>query len=403
MRSAQRFMFWTLPFLALTLLSEPLLAQDRYAPVIRVNDKAITAYELEQRLRLLQVLNAPGDHVREAREGLIEERLQVQAAEELGLSITEERIRGGVDEYAQRVNADAETFLNAIGQAGVAERSFLDFIEAGLLWREVVRVRFGPRARVSEDEVERALALAGQSGGARVLISEIILPARNPEEAAQADALAADIAETPSFEAFAAAARRYSAAATAERGGRVDWLSLSELPPPLRTELLTLPPGGIAEPFRAQGVVAIFQLRALEELPLSQPDVLAIDYAQFLIPGGTEASARALAGQIDTCDDLYGIASGLPEERLLRDVQSPTEIPADIAAELAHLDEDEISTALTRGNARVLLMLCGRTTEEAEALDRGAVRNRLTNLRASSYAEAFLAELRADAVIVEAQ
>ena len=403
MSRTRRLFEWSLPLLALVLLALPALSQGRFSPVISVNDKAITAYELDQRIRLLQALGAPGDHAREARSSLIDERLQVQAAEDLGITLTEEGIREGVAEYAQRSNTDADTFLEAIGQAGIDQRSFLDFIEAGLLWREVVRVRFGPQSRASEEEVDRALALAGQVGGARVLISEIILPARTPEEAARAEALAADIRQTPSFEAFSAAARRYSASATAQRGGRVDWLPLTELPPPLRTELLTLPPGGIAEPFRIQGAVAVFQLRALEELPLASAAAIAIDYAQFLIPGGTEADASEIAGRIDTCDDLYGIAHGLPEERLIRETLPPSEIAADIAAELQRLDEDEVSTSLRRGNSQVLLMLCGRTTEEAEALDRGAIRRQLTNLRASSYSEAFLAELRADAVITEAE
>ena len=46
-------------------------------------------------------------------------------------------------------------------------------------------------------------------------------------------------------------------------------------------------------------------------------------------------------------------------------------------------------------------MLCGRTTEASEAVDRAAIRNRLVNQRIESYAAGYLAELRADALIVE--
>lgn len=395
---------YTLNMVALVLvvlLSDLAAAQGRYAPVIRVNDKAITAYELQQRALMLRVLGAPGDPAREAREALIEERLQVQAAQDLGISVTEEGLRQGVENFAQRTNSDADTFLAALERAGVAEKSFLDFLEAGLLWREVVRVRFGPRTRVSEDEVDRAVALAGQTGGARVLVSEIVLPIQSAEEQAQAEALAADIAQTEGLDAFSAAARRYSASPSAARGGRLDWLLLSELPPALRTELLTLPPGGIAEPFRIPNAIAIFQLRALEELPLSQPEIVAIDYAELILPGATEDSARQVASEVDSCDDLYGLARALPSDRLVREARPPVDIPRDVAVELARLDEDEISTSIVRGNARVLLMLCGRSTQAAEELDRGAVLNQLSNIRATSYADAFLAELRADAVIIE--
>lgn len=378
-------------------------AQGQFAPLIRVNDKAITAYEFDQRVALLSALGALGNLEAEARERLIEERLQVQAAEEMDIQVSEEDIFAGIEEYAQRANTDPETFLSVLGRNGVAEDSFRTFVEAGLLWREFVRARFGPQAQISEEEVDRAVALAGRSGGARVLVSEVILPARTPEELAEAEARAAQISEIRSFEAFAAAARDYSASPTAQVGGRIDWLSLSELPPPLQTELLTLPPGGVTQPLRVPNAVAVFQLRALEELPPENLETVAVDYAAFLVPEASLEEAREVAASVDTCDDLYGVAKGLPEERLLRETLPPAQIPADIALELARLDEFETSTALTRGNVRMVLMLCGRSTEEAEALDRGAVRRQLANQRVASYAEAYLAELRADAVIVEAR
>lgn len=378
-------------------------AQGRFGPVIRVNDKAITQYEIEQRILLLRALGAPGDLASEARERLIDERLQIQAAEELGIEATEAELQAGIEEYARRANTDAETFVSVILRNGVSEQTFRDFVKAGVLWREVARTRFAPRSQVSEDEVDRALALAGTSGGARVLVSEIILPARNPEELAAAEARAEEVSRIRSFEGFAAAARSYSAASSAAQGGRIEWLSLSQLPPPLQAEFLTLPPGGVTEPLRVPNAIAIFQLRALEELPPERPATVAVEYAAFLLPGGGAAEADDVAGEVDTCDDLYGVAQGLPEERLLRETLPPAEIPADIALELAKLDENEVSTALTRGGTRLVLMLCGRTTETAETLDRGAVRSQLANQRAAAYADAYLSELRADAVIVELQ
>jgi hypothetical protein len=48
-------------------------------------------------------------------------------------------------------------------------------------------------------------------------------------------------------------------------------------------------------------------------------------------------------------------------------------------------------------------MLCGRTTEQAQDVDRGSVRRQLVNQRIVSYGAAYLAELRSDAVIVGAR
>lgn len=392
-----------LALLAMVLPPKTAGAQSGYSPVIRVNDKAITAYEIEQRVRLLGVLGAPGDLRDEARQRLIDERLQLQAAEAQGLNATEEGIQQGIEEFAGRANTEAAAFLGVLRNGGVAEETFRDFVEAGILWREVVRSRFASRAQVSEDEIDRAVALAGQEGGARVLISEIIMPARNAEEMARAESIATDLQSISSFEAFSAAARQVSAAASRERGGRVDWLPLSRLPPPLRAQFLTMRPGQTTEPLRIPNAIGVFQLRAFEELPPSEPVIVALDYAEFRIPGGTQADARKVADAVDTCDDLYGAAQGLPEDRLLRETRPPAEIPADVAAELARLDEDEGSIALNRGGTQLLVMLCGRTTETGADIDRGAIRARLLNDRIRGYGDAYLAELRADAVIADVE
>lgn len=378
------------------------MAQNQFSPVIQVNDKVITAYEIAQRERLLRVLGAPGDLNEEARERLIDERLQVQAAEAEGLEATDQGIANGIAEFAGRANTSPENFLALLAQSGVSKEHFEEFVRAGIVWRELVRSQFASRVRISEDEVDRAVALAGREGGARVLLSEIILPARNPAEAQQSEALANRLSRSINgTQAFAAAARQYSAAPSRGAGGRVDWLPITRFPPALRAELLTLRPGGVTSPVQAGNAIAIFQLRALEEVPPTTPDVVSIDYAEFRIPGGAPADARDVAGQVDTCDDLYGIARNLPEDRLLREVRPPAEIPADVRQALARLDEDEASFDVRRGDVQILLMLCARTTAGAEGVDRDTVRRQLRNQQLEAYARGALAELRADALIVD--
>jgi peptidyl-prolyl cis-trans isomerase SurA len=264
-----------------------------------------------------------------------------------------------------------------------------------------VQVRFGPRAQVSEDDVDRAVALAGQQGGARVLISEILLPARTPEEAAAAQARAEEFSRIRGFAAFAQTARDFSASQSRADGGRVNrWLTLGELPPPLRSQFLTMPIGGVTEPVQIPNAIGVFQLRAFEETSGSQAETVAIDYAEYLLPGGSAEDALRIAEGIDSCDDLYGVTQDLPEERLRRQSLPIEQIPDATRTVLATLDANEASVALSEGNTQILLMLCGRSTALSEGLDRGDVRRDLLNQRLSSYARGYLAELRADAVIV---
>ncbi|MEM9754160.1 MAG: hypothetical protein AAF916_12370, partial [Planctomycetota bacterium] len=92
-------------------------AQSQFSPVIRVNDSAITAFELTQRTRLLTVLGATTGVEQIARDGLIEERLQQQAAAQQGISVAEEDVTLGLDEFAGRLGISADEFLGQLEQA----------------------------------------------------------------------------------------------------------------------------------------------------------------------------------------------------------------------------------------------------------------------------------------------
>ncbi|WP_341799058.1 peptidylprolyl isomerase [Rhodovulum marinum] len=377
-----------------------------FAPRVIVNDKAITNYELDQRVRFLRLLGNPPEIEKVALEGLIDDRLRMAEADRLGLTLTPEQVREGMEEFAARGNMTAEQFLSAIGQAGVAAETFRDFVEAGLIWRDVVRGRFGPRAQITEAEIDRALAITSpQTAGAvaQVLLSEIVLRADTPERRAEALRIARDLRRSIRSESdFAAAARQYSASRSRGEGGRMGWMPLSNLPPDVAGQVLALRPGQVSEPVELENAISLFQLRALRESGPVSPEAVSVEYARFLIPGGSLADAMRVRAQVDNCDDLYGVAQGLPEDRLSREVKPVAEVPRDVALELAKLDEGEISYGLSTPQVAVVLMLCGRTPDLGGGMvDREAVRRQLLNQRLAGYAASYLAELKADAIIRE--
>lgn len=384
-------------------ITGPATAQGMFSPQIIVNDRVITRYELDQRKRLLTVLNTPGNLDELAREQLIDDKVRLDAVANAGLQVTEEGVRQGMEEFAGRANLTLDQFLSTIARGGVAEETLRDFVRAGLGWRELIRQRFGPRAQISEAEIDRALAATSGAGGVRVLLSEIIMPAP-PRELATVQARAQRISQITSFGAFAAEAQRYSATPTRGRGGKLDWLPLSRLPAQIRTIILGLAPGEVTPPLPLPNAIALFQLRAIEEVGVPEPDYAAVDYAVLHFPGSTGAAEAAkVAARVDVCDDLYGVAKNWPEERLERIAQAPGAVPQDIAVELAKLDADEISLSLPSadGAGKRLVMLCARTAEVNADVSREDVATSLRNRRLNAYAESYLAELKADALIRE--
>ncbi|WP_299850742.1 peptidylprolyl isomerase [uncultured Roseovarius sp.] len=385
----------------------PAMAQGLFETVITVNDQSITRYEIEQRARMLSLFRAPGNPTELAREQLIEDRLKLDAAQANGIVLEDTDVQTGMEEFAGRVNMDLETMIRTLAGAGVDEPTYREFVRAGVSWREVTQARFARRISVSESDLERARAAVSGQAGVRVLLSEIIMPIgdSDPEVIEQR---ATRISEITSEAAFSAEARKYSATASRERGGRLDWQAITDLPPVLRSIVLGLAPGEVSEPLPIQGAVALFQLRDIEELETPTPEYSGIEYAAYYIDGGRSEQALARAAKVkadtDTCDDLYGIAQGQPESVLDRGTKAPEELPTDIALELSKLDPGEVSTALTRANGQTLvfLMLCGRTPKLAdEGPSEADLTGFIRNQRLESFSNGYLEQLRAEARIIE--
>ncbi|CUH61101.1 peptidylprolyl isomerase [Thalassobacter stenotrophicus] len=392
---------------ALSLTTSTAIAQSAnpFAAAATVNGTVVTNFQVQQRVLFLTLLRSPGVSQEAITDALIDEALQLQAARSAGVTLSPEELEAGIAEFATRTNLEPDALIAALGQEGVAAETLRDFVRNGALWRSLVQQRFGPRAQISEAEVDRALALASERGSARILLSEIALPL-TPELSEENEALANRLSDTiNSPAAFAAAAQRYSAASTAPRGGRLDWVPLGNLPPQVVGQVLTLAPGEISAPINLGPFIALFLLRDLEELSATPPETLAVEYAEVLIPGGrTETAllaAQDLRDSVDTCEDLYGQdLSGLSPVTRQSVLQS--ELSQELALELAKLDTHEVSTMLSTDTDLRFIMLCGRSSEIAEGA-RDQIRGQLRQQRLVSYADGFLDELRADAVIARPQ
>jgi peptidyl-prolyl cis-trans isomerase SurA len=379
-------------------------ADGPFAPRVIVNNSIVTNFEVEQRARFLQLINSPGDLEEAAVRGLIDDRLRFSAGVANGVELTEKDITAGLEEFAGRADLSVEEFQTGLAENGVEPETFRDFVQANLVWREVIRARFVPRVIVSDGDVKRALAVTNQRGDVRVALAELIIPAP-PGQEADALALAQELSATiQSVDDFAAAAAQYSAAPSAADGGDVGWLELGNLPPTIRALILPLGIGGVTQPIPIPNAVALFQLRGLEDTGKPAIEAVELDYMQILLPDGDGDAAEAarLRANADQCDDLFGLTKGLPADQVVRTKLPAGEVPRDIGLELAKLDPGESSFGLRRGAARVFLMLCSRNVVIAENPPTPeAIRDQLINQRLAAFADSYLNQLRAAAIIRE--
>jgi len=373
-------------------------AQGLFDPVISVNRAAITAYELEQRERFLEILQRSSGMAQRARDSLIEDRLKMAAADRAGIKLGGAELLSAMDDFAANANLELEQLLETLAQSGVDEQTYRDFIMVGVTWRELIRARFAARSAPSEAEIDRALASAGAQGGIKVLLTEIVLPAGSTEELNNARQTAERLGRISSTADFSEQARRLSVAQSRVNGGQLEWANLSDLPDGLRPIISGLRPGQITTPLEVPNAIVLFQLRDVAETTAQSPEISAIEYARVSGPADAVTSATRMA---DTCDDFYGAVKADPSLTFTIHSESPDQIRQALSLRLMGLDKHEFDDMPTaEGEQAEIVMLCARVYAALEDVSRGQVADNLRSARISSLADGFLAELRASADIV---
>jgi len=385
--------------LGLTLAPLGVAAQNLFSAAILVNDQAITNYELKQRTMFLEAMRFPGVPDELAPKQLIEERLKKAAADQLGIRVSEEELQFELESFAQRFNVAFDEFAAELERVGISVDTLRAFIANQLLWREVVRARFGAQANVDEAQVERSANAKKSGSSIEVLLTEIIM-AMQPGQEQEVRERARELSKIRSFDAFSDAAREFSDAPTREFGGRVTWQKLDTLPGVLQPLIFGLAPGEVTDPLSIPNALALFQLRGIRETAYRRPLPDSVDYLRYALPSSELENIKAIRSNINHCDDLYGWAKGNPNHVLKRKTVKRAAIDGPTRNILTNLDENEYVIA-TQEPTTTLIMMCSRSqTLDLEEQDLAQIRDGLLNQRLGSYADSYLENLRDDARIV---
>lgn len=394
---------------ALAVLSAPQArAQSMFAAALYVNDEPITNYEITQKMRFLEFLGVAGDNPRQrAIDRLIEDRLQTQEVRRVGGRITPDQMDAGMAEFAARANQSVDEMLAQMQSRGIDRATVVDFVRAGMMWRELIRLLYGSQVTVTDAQIDQALSVAGLQPVTEVLISEIFLPT-DPQFAEQVQRLIPLIRRITSETEFANAARQVSAAPSGAAGGRVDrWINIAAMPPEVAGAMGSAGVGTVVGPIEVPGAIAFFQLRARREARSIAPDAIELDYRRVALPGGRSDANLAVVAQlrdgIDQCSDFPGsvlrAVPSLPDDAVEVLAQRVGTVPASIRAELERMNPGQISANLVENGALVVLMLCNRRVAEDIAPSRADVRMSLINRALEGQSAIYLQRLRAEAEI----
>jgi peptidyl-prolyl cis-trans isomerase SurA len=244
-------------------------SQTMFRPVAVVNDSAITGYDLAQRAQIMVALGfnaASADALRVAAlDRLIEDRLKLQEGKRAGLAATPEQIAAGIEEFAQGFELSVDELRATLSAKGVTDQALNDLVAADLVWRDLVRGRFGGRVEPGAAEIDAEIALVGQQIGVAYRLAEIGLPMTDAGRTeAETQALAERLVTSLNQGGdFTEAVRTYSRAPSAARGGEIGWVPARRLPLDVTNELTALQPGQVTQPLQVSGGLSI--LKVLEK------------------------------------------------------------------------------------------------------------------------------------------
>ena len=392
------FVSWSLVvFTLFSVLSNKLAAEGIFDTIISVDGAAITTYELEQRILFFSFLNEPGDTLISSRQSLIDDRLKMAAGSKDGFALTPTELENAMLDFAKNSDQNLNGLLNLLKEGGVDAETFRDYVEVGVVWREVVRKRFGSQSQPTESEIDRALAAERAEGDISVLLTEIVLPA-GPSQLEESRKIARELAKITSIGSFSEKAKKLSVSSSRDNGGKIPWRNLKDLPNGLRQIIASLRPGQVAKPLEVQNAIVLFQLRDVEELGLKAPEIISMKFAKIT---GVNSVLDLATKTVNSCNDLYGLVKLDKDVVLEMLTQHPDEIEQATALRLNRLDRHEMSifsdSSDSIGN---MIMLCERNYTTSADISRSEVAKNIRAARLTNLAEGYLAELRTNATVI---
>lgn len=388
-----------------------------------VNDDAISVYDLSQRIEYVALLsNLPRTAETQQRiapdvlRRLIVEKLHLQEAERLGITVNDQAIDNAIKTLEKRNNLKPGSLVPILEQNGIDPETVREQMRAENAWIAVVRALFRGLVSVSDQEVDDILEEMKQNTGKpEYLLAEIFL-AFDEKPASEVRKIASQVhGQLKNGADWQQMAINFSEAASARNGGDLGWVSVSELGSVLSGVVPKLQPGQMSSPVEAEdGVYLVFlrNVRTAKGLESKPADVeVSLQQLHLALPANADArtvtettqQAQQLVSESANCKAFESIAksAGSDKSGFLGKFKLE-QLNSDFKRLVGKLKENEISQPLRMGDGIIVLMVCSRESQggaDPIAVERQKIKGRLLNERLARKAKQHEDQLRRQAFI----
>ena len=125
--------------------------------LVFVNGEPITALDVDQHIKMIEVSTHKVLSRQEALDELIDEKLKVQIGKRYGLDIPDKDIESSFSAMARRANQTSKQFSEGLTHAGINVPALKRRIKADITWSSIIRGKFPSVNAVGEKDVLTAM------------------------------------------------------------------------------------------------------------------------------------------------------------------------------------------------------------------------------------------------------
>ena len=373
-----------------------------------VNDEPITYSDVRERAQML-LLSLGGQQptpeqiqqlANQALEQLIDEKLQLQEANEYEVEVSDSDIADSINNLARQSGVTREELIGTLLQAGINPKSLEDQTRADIAWRRIMGGLYGSRIRISpsqiSDQMKRMVTSASKE---QYQIREIFLFAPDEANKQQALEVAATLREQITNGApFQVAAERFSSAPTAAAGGDMGWVTLDDLDQARADAVSAMQGPGLTESIVTEGGIYLLEVRGKQD---PSQTTSRVDLVRLTVNDGSDEALWDAAQAAGGCEAIETMAE---EDENLRTVRLEDLNVADLGPEGRNMVEatevGQSTDIFATSGTLAVMFVCDRQENVPNMPTREQLEDRLFGQQLGMISERSLRNLRREATII---
>ena len=387
--------------------------------VAKVNGKAVTNYQVDQRAAFLHMVTNLEDTAQnraqikqDATQMLIDEILKLDAAAALDPTLTQRSRETAHKLVDENFAANGKTGSQSLREQGVDSSNIQQKFITDIVWGEFIRFKFQTKFAELDTIVDKVLArIEANARQPQVKLSEIILLPEPNRPLDRTLFLANEIIKAVNNGAnFNAIAKQYSASGTATNGGQLGWVMLDQLPDHIQEQVKMTKIGAVSTPLQRDGMIILIRNEGSRQDGVADPSQDIITLARAVYPLSKDASnadkLEAAAklerdtASINSCDGLVALnqdyGSGI--QGLIKNI-SLGSFNRPLQALVNELKASVPSKPLSFTEGISVFMLCDRISPKITLPSRDELLRVEFDKIFGSLSERYLLQLRRSAII----